>query len=56
MKSHTEYLTLNVPTNSYHNITPRIETALRASGVQEGIVLVNAKQMTLRAEIPVVRG
>ena len=46
MKSHTEYLTLNVPTNSFHNITPRVQDAIVQSGVQEGLALVNAMHIT----------
>lgn len=47
MKSHTEYLTFNVPGRSgLMNITPSVEEAVRKSGVQEGIVLVNAMHIT----------
>ncbi|WP_169977817.1 secondary thiamine-phosphate synthase enzyme YjbQ [Tautonia rosea] len=47
MKSHTEYLTLNVPGRmEFLNITSRVEEAVRSSGVQEGIVLVNAMHIT----------
>src|SRR4051812_22156599 len=46
MKSQTEYLTLNVPTGSYVNITPRVEEVIRKSGVREGLVLVNAMHIT----------
>lgn len=46
MKSHTEYLTLHVPTGSYHNITPRVQSAVDTSGVREGIVLCNAMHIT----------
>lgn len=46
MKSYTEYLTLNVSTNSFHNITPRVEEAIQNSGVQEGLALVNAMHIT----------
>ena len=39
MKSHTEYLTMNVPgTTGFVNLTPRVEEALRKSGIQEGLV------------------
>jgi thiamine phosphate synthase YjbQ (UPF0047 family) len=34
MKSHTEYLTMNVPGRmSFVNITPQVEEALKKSGV-----------------------
>ena len=42
MKHHTEYLTLNVPTGSYTNLSRRVQDAIDKSGVREGIVLVNA--------------
>ena len=44
MKSHTTYLTLNVPGKmTFVNITPEVADAIRQSGVQEGIVLVKAR-------------
>ncbi|MCH7703688.1 MAG: YjbQ family protein [Planctomycetes bacterium] len=47
MKSHTEYLTLNVPKRmGFVNITQSVERALRVSGVSEGICLVNAMHIT----------
>ena len=47
MKSHTEYLTMNLPTSlGFVNITPDVVAALRKSGVQEGIALVNAMHIT----------
>lgn len=47
MKSHTEYLTFNLPARlAFENITPHVEAAVRASGVQEGLVLVNAMHIT----------
>jgi secondary thiamine-phosphate synthase enzyme len=47
MKSHTHYLTLNVPSKmEFVNITTEVEEAVRASGVQEGIVLVNTMHIT----------
>ena len=47
MKSHTEYLTFNLPARmAFENITPKVEAAVRASGVQEGLVLVNAMHIT----------
>jgi secondary thiamine-phosphate synthase enzyme len=47
MKSHTEYLTMNVPGRmSFVNITPQVEEALKKSGVREGLVLCNAMHIT----------
>ena len=47
MKSHTEHLTFNIPARmDLVNITPRIEKIVRASGVVEGLVLVNAMHIT----------
>ncbi|MFO0947171.1 MAG: secondary thiamine-phosphate synthase enzyme YjbQ [Planctomycetota bacterium] len=47
MKSHTEYLTFNIPARmDFRNITPEVESAVAKSGVREGIVLVNAMHIT----------
>ncbi len=47
MKSHTEYLTLNIPSQmAFRNITPQVEEAIRQSGVEEGLVLVNSMHIT----------
>ena len=47
MKSHTEYLTFNLPARmAFENITPKIAEIVRASGVREGLVLVNAMHIT----------
>ncbi len=47
MKSHTEYLTFTVPGRfGFVNITPRVEQAVHASGVREGLVLCNAMHIT----------
>ena len=47
MKSHTEYLTFNVPSRmDFLNITPEVERAVTESGIQEGIVLCNAMHIT----------
>ncbi len=47
MKSHTEYLTFNLPERmAFENITPRIEEIVRQSGVQEGLLLCNAMHIT----------
>jgi len=45
MKSHTEYLTFNIPARmGFLNITPKIEEIVRTSAVQEGLALVNPRQ------------
>jgi len=47
MKALTRYLTFNIPSKmAFQNITPQVEEAVRASGVQEGLVLVNAMHIT----------
>jgi secondary thiamine-phosphate synthase enzyme len=47
MKSHTEYLTFKTTQHrEYLNITPKIESALQKSGVQEGMILVSAMHIT----------
>lgn len=47
MKSHTDYLTFNVPSRvGFINITQQVEDAVKKSGVQEGMVLVNAMHIT----------
>ena len=47
MKSHTEYLTMNVSSKmAFVNITPQVADAVRKSGVQEGLVLVNTMHIT----------
>ena len=47
MRSHTEYLTLNVPKRmDFINITPQVQTAVSKSGVQEGLALINAMHIT----------
>jgi secondary thiamine-phosphate synthase enzyme len=47
MKSHTEYLTFNIPARmEFLNITPQVVDAVRKSGVDEGLVLVNAMHIT----------
>jgi secondary thiamine-phosphate synthase enzyme len=47
MKFHTEYLTFNLPERmAFVNITTQVEEALRKSGVQEGLCLVNAMHIT----------
>jgi secondary thiamine-phosphate synthase enzyme len=47
MKSHRQELWFETPTRrAFINITPQVEEAVRASGVQEGLVLVNAMHIT----------
>ena len=47
MKSHTEYLAMNVPARrGFVNITREVAAAVAASGVREGLVLVNAMHIT----------
>jgi secondary thiamine-phosphate synthase enzyme len=47
VKSLTRYLTFNVPQRmDFVNITGDVEDAVRASGVQEGLCLVNAMHIT----------
>jgi secondary thiamine-phosphate synthase enzyme len=47
MKSLTQYLTFNLPARmAFENITPQVEAIVRQSGVQEGLVLVNAMHIT----------
>ena len=47
MKSKTEYLTFNLPERmEFLNITPDVEQLVSASGVQEGLCLVNAMHIT----------
>lgn len=47
MKSYTEYLTLCTDKRyQIINITPQVETALKKSGIKEGLCLVNAMHIT----------
>jgi secondary thiamine-phosphate synthase enzyme len=47
MKSHTEYLTFNLPSRmAFERITPEVERIVMASGIKEGMVLVNAMHIT----------
>jgi secondary thiamine-phosphate synthase enzyme len=47
MKSTTEYLSFNIPARmDFVNITPQVEEIVQNSGVQEGLVLVNAMHIT----------
>ncbi len=47
MKSHTAYLTMHLrEKQGFENITPQVQKAVRDSGVQEGLVLVNSMHIT----------
>jgi len=47
VKSYRKELTLEIPTRmSFVNITPDVEDALKTSGIQEGLCLVNAMHIT----------
>jgi len=47
MKSYRKELWFNIPSRrGFVNITPQVEECLRESGVQEGMVLVNAMHIT----------
>jgi len=47
VKSHRQELWFEIPARSgFVNITPQVERAVRESGVQEGLVLVNAMHIT----------
>ena len=47
MKSHTAYLTMNLPTRrGFVNITQDVRDAVERSGVREGMVLVNAMHIS----------
>jgi secondary thiamine-phosphate synthase enzyme len=47
MKTLTTRLTFNIPSKmAFQNITPQVEDIVRASGVREGLVLVNAMHIT----------
>jgi thiamine phosphate synthase YjbQ (UPF0047 family) len=48
MKSHRQELTFNVPARmDFVNITPDVASALAASGIREGLCLVNAMHILL---------
>jgi secondary thiamine-phosphate synthase enzyme len=47
MKSHTHYLKINLPQErGFLNITRQVEEQVRASGVREGLCLVNSMHIT----------
>ncbi len=48
MKSYRQELWLETPTRrAFINITPQVEQCLRASGIQEGLMLVNSMHITI---------
>ena len=52
MKSLTKYLTMNLPSKmAFENITPQVADVVRASGVQEGLALVNSMHKIGRAHV-----
>src|SRR3954466_921434 len=47
MTFHTEYLTFNTKQHrEYVHITPQVDSALKKSGIREGMVLVSAMHIT----------
>lgn len=47
MKSHRKELWFDIPSRvAFVNITPQVESELRASGIREGLCLVNAMHIT----------
>jgi secondary thiamine-phosphate synthase enzyme len=47
MKAHTEHLTFRTEKHrQYINITPQVDSALAASGIREGMILVSAMHIT----------
>jgi len=47
MKSHTEYLTFNLPERmAFENITPKVEQIVARSSITEGLLLCNAMHIT----------
>ena len=47
MKFHTEYLWFETANHrEYINITPKVEEAMRKSGIREGMILVSAMHIT----------
>jgi len=47
MRFHTEYLTFRTPQHrEYINVTDKVERALTASGIREGMILVSAMHIT----------
>jgi secondary thiamine-phosphate synthase enzyme len=47
MKSYRKILEVNIPSRmAFRNITPQVSAALKESGIQDGLVLVNAMHIT----------
>jgi secondary thiamine-phosphate synthase enzyme len=47
MRFHTEHLTIETQHHrEYINITPKVQSALEKSGIQEGMILVSAMHIT----------
>ena len=47
MKSYRKTLELNIPSRmAFVNITPQVKTALKESGIREGLALINAMHIT----------
>jgi secondary thiamine-phosphate synthase enzyme len=47
MKSHTQTITLNIPSRvGFINITQKVQQAVSESGIREGLCLVNAMHIT----------
>lgn len=47
MKSHTKYLTFNVPARmDFVHMTPQVQEAVTESGIREGLCLVNSMHIT----------
>ncbi|MBQ7699755.1 MAG: YjbQ family protein [Clostridia bacterium] len=47
MKSYRKVLTVNIPKRrAYVNITPQVDQALKESGIKEGLILINAMNIT----------
>ncbi|MBS3793974.1 MAG: secondary thiamine-phosphate synthase enzyme YjbQ [Candidatus Thorarchaeota archaeon] len=47
MKSHTKYLTFNVPKRmDFIHMTPQVQKTVEESGIQEGLCLVNPMHIT----------
>src|SRR3981189_1796301 len=47
MKFHTEYLTLHTKTKrTYIHLTPQVKSALKKSGIKDGMILVSAMHIT----------
>jgi secondary thiamine-phosphate synthase enzyme len=47
MKSHRKVIEVNIPARmAFVNITDRVQTALKESGIREGLALINAMHIT----------